>query len=76
MVDRHAACVSLYLALAAKSRQRADHAERALDFDLADSHTRLACGYAALAYAEHAPGASLVSLATPNGQAIAISSVC
>jgi hypothetical protein len=46
--------VTLYRALAAKSRQRAEYAEQALDFDLADSHVRLACGYAALAYSEQA----------------------
>jgi hypothetical protein len=44
--------VTLYRALAAKSRQRAEYAEQALDFDLADSHTKLACGYAALAYSK------------------------
>jgi len=48
--------VTLYRALAAKSRQRAEYAEQALDFDLADSHTKLACGYAALAYSKQTLG--------------------
>jgi hypothetical protein len=48
----YAEFVTLYRALAAKSRQRAEYAEQALDFDLADSHTKLACGYAALAYSK------------------------
>jgi hypothetical protein len=46
----------LYQALAAKSRQRAEYAAQALDFDLADSHARLARGYAALACSEQALG--------------------
>ena len=36
--------------LAAKARQRAEFAEQAHDFDLADLHIKLATGYAALAH--------------------------
>jgi hypothetical protein len=50
----HVERVTRYLNLAAKSRQRAELAKQAHDFDLADIHTRLATGYAAHAYSAQA----------------------
>jgi hypothetical protein len=41
---------ALYSTLAVKARQRAEFAEQAHDFDLADMHTKLATGYAAIAH--------------------------